>query len=139
MNPAKSTHKLIGCTIRKYSPLKKCSKPFIPPQTDGMIRFPFNIGCSESKVIFKRRKKANVSNKNALRGANVLTSCFSLRTPATNKHSQHTEKPALSLRQGMRRSLRRTFFRPEVHCDLDQLMFEFWREGRAASVTGLLC
>ena len=37
----------------KYSPLWKCSKLFIPPQTDGMIRFSFNIGCSESKVIFK--------------------------------------------------------------------------------------
>ena len=31
-------------------------KTFIPPQTDGMIRFSFNIGCSESKVIFKWRK-----------------------------------------------------------------------------------
>ena len=51
---------IIGCTIRKYSPLKKCSKPFIPPQTDGMIRFSFNIGCSESKVIFKRRKKSKL-------------------------------------------------------------------------------
>ena len=55
-----------------------------------------------------------MSNKNALQGANVRTSCISLRTPATNKHSQHTEKPALSLRYGMRRSLRRTFFRPEL-------------------------
>ena len=43
---------------KKYSPLWKCSKPFIPPQTDGMIRFSFNIGCSESKVIFKRWKKS---------------------------------------------------------------------------------
>ena len=60
--------------------------------------FFFNIGCSESKVILKQRKKANISNKNALQGANVRTSCISLRTPATNKHSQHTEKPALSLR-----------------------------------------
>ena len=37
----------------KHSPLWKWSKLFIPPQTDGMIRFSFNIGCSESKVIFK--------------------------------------------------------------------------------------
>ena len=36
----------------KYSPLWKCSKLFIPPQTNGMIHFSFNIGCSESKVIF---------------------------------------------------------------------------------------
>ena len=34
----------------------------------------------------------------ALQGANVRTSYTSLRTPATNKRSQHTEKPALSLR-----------------------------------------
>ena len=51
-----------------------------------------------------------MSNKNALQGANVRTLCISLRTPATNKHSQHTEKPALSLRLGMRR----TFFRRDV-------------------------
>ena len=63
-----------------------------------MIHFSFNIGFSESKVIFKRRKKANMSNKNALQGANFGTSYISLRTPATNKHSKHTEKPALSLR-----------------------------------------
>ena len=34
-----------------------------------------------------------------VQGANVPTSCISLRTPATNKHSQHTEnsrlKPAI--------------------------------------------
>ena len=28
-------------------------KTFIPPQTDGMIRSSFNIGCSESNAIFK--------------------------------------------------------------------------------------
>ena len=57
-----------------------------------MIHFSFNIDCSESKVIFKRRKKANMSNKNALQGANVRTSCISLRTPATNKHKVNTQK-----------------------------------------------
>ena len=31
-----------------------------------------------------------MSNKNALQGTNVRTSCISLRTPATNEHSQHT-------------------------------------------------
>ena len=31
----------------------KCSKRFIPPQTDGMICFYSNISVSESKVIFK--------------------------------------------------------------------------------------
>ena len=52
--------------------------------------FSFNIGCSESKVILKRRKKANTSNKNALQGANVRTSCISLRTPATNQQQTNT-------------------------------------------------
>ena len=33
-----------------------------------------------------------MSNRNALQGANVRTSCVSLRTPATNKQSQHTQK-----------------------------------------------
>ena len=37
----------------KYKPLWKCSKRFILPQTNGMICFYSNIGCSESKVIFK--------------------------------------------------------------------------------------
>ena len=78
----------------KYSPLQKCSQPFIPPQTDGMIHFSLNIGFSESKVIFKRRKKANMSNKNALQGANFGTSCTSLRTPATNKQTQSTRRKA---------------------------------------------
>ena len=53
--------------------------------------FSFNIGCSESKVILKRRKKANISNKNALQGANVRTSELQ-----QHKHSQNIE--TLSLR-----------------------------------------
>ena len=36
-----------------------------------------------------------MSNKIALQRANVRTSCISLRTPATNKHSQHTENSRL--------------------------------------------
>ena len=54
-----------------------------------MIRFSFNIGYAESKVIFKPRKKQNMSNKNALQGANVRTSSISLRTPA-RKQTQST-------------------------------------------------
>ena len=38
-------------------------KTFIPPQTGGMIRSSFNIGCSESKVIFKWRKNNKNNNK----------------------------------------------------------------------------
>ena len=41
----------------------KCSKRFIPPPTDGMICFYTNIGCSESKVIFKWRKNNNKNKK----------------------------------------------------------------------------
>ena len=53
------------CTIlsEKYKPLLKCSKRFIPPQTDRMICFYSNIGCFESKVIFKWRKNNNDKNK----------------------------------------------------------------------------
>ena len=42
-------------------------------------------------------KKANMSNKNALQGENVRTSCISLRIPdqETNKHGQHTENSRL--------------------------------------------
>ena len=65
-------------------------------------QFSFNIGCSESKVILKRRKKANISNKNALQGANIRASCISLRTPATNKHSQHGEKRKARLEPAIR-------------------------------------
>ena len=36
-----------------------------------------------------------MSNKNSLHGANVRTSCISLSTPATDKHSQHTENSHL--------------------------------------------
>ena len=44
----------LKCTIiRKILASLKMFKTFIPPQTDGMIRSSFNIGCSESKVIFK--------------------------------------------------------------------------------------
>ena len=49
----KSTHKSNAQLSEKYKPVWKCSKRFIPPQTDGMICFYSNIGCSEPKVIFK--------------------------------------------------------------------------------------
>ena len=38
-------------------------KTFYSNSTDGMICFYSNIGCSESKVIFKWRKTNNNSNK----------------------------------------------------------------------------
>ena len=105
-------------------------KTFIPPRTDGMIRSSFNIGCSESKVVFKWRKNNNNNIKKSLyrplQGANFRTSCISQTNTRPVQVSHQTEKPALSLRYGMRRSLRRTFFRPEVLHDL----------GRYAKKTG---
>ena len=59
----KSTHNSNAQLSEKYSPLWKCSKRFIPPQTDGMTCSSFNISCSESKVIFRWRK----NNKNNIK------------------------------------------------------------------------
>ena len=70
-------------------------KTFFPPQTDGMIRSSFNIGCSESKVIFNWRKTNKNNNKKRikrlyrpLQGANVRTSCIS-QTNTVDGQSTH--------------------------------------------------
>ena len=52
--------------------------------------FPLILVVPNPKYFSSDVKKANMSNKNALQGTNVRTSCISLRTPPTNKHSQHT-------------------------------------------------
>ena len=94
----------------------KCSKLFIPPQTDGVICFSFNIGCWES-VWFssdeKKHKKGFIRSKRS-HLVYFIQSQSELSQNDTNKQSQHTEKPALSLRWGIHRSLHRTFFRPEA-------------------------
>ena len=77
----------------QYSPLWKCSKLFIPPQTDGMIRFCFNIGCSESKVIFKWRRTKTTHMVKRLFEKQTFTPCafhsVSAKTlSVTNKHSR---------------------------------------------------
>ena len=59
------------------------------PQTDGMIRSSFNIGCHESKVIFKWRKNNNKKKNRPLQGANVRTSCISQTN--TVDTASHTE------------------------------------------------
>ena len=52
-----------------------------------MICFYSNIGCSESKVIFKWRKNNNNNkNKKLLQGANVHTSCISFNL-SQNSHT----------------------------------------------------
>ena len=85
----------------KYSPLWKCSKLFIPPQTDGMIRFSFNIGWSESKVIFKWRKTKATHKKKAFREEKVHTLCISfslsqnsLCEKQTNSRTRSTHRKA---------------------------------------------
>ena len=78
----------------KYSPLWKCSKLFIPPQTNGMIHFYFNIGCSESKVIFSSEEKQKPhKSKRAFREANVCISFSLISLSVTNKHSQTHSRP----------------------------------------------
>ena len=68
-----------------------------------MVRSSFNIGCSESKVIFKWRKNENNNKKRIktlyrpLQGGNIPTSCIP-QTNTVDTDSQHTEKPAISLR-----------------------------------------
>ena len=76
---------------QKNTNLLKCSKRFIPPQTDGMICFYSNIGCSESKVIFKWRKNNNNKNrKKPLQGANVCTSCISFSLSQNSYRTRQT-------------------------------------------------
>ena len=74
-----------------------------------MIRFYSNIGCSEYKVIFKWRKKKQQQQhqqqqiklrlyKEPTFAPRVFHSVSELSQNVTNKRSQQTEKPALSLR-----------------------------------------
>ena len=105
----KSTHKLIECTIRKILASLEMFKTFY--SISNWPNDPFfscNIGCSESKVVFKWWKKTNKqtnkqTNKKACKGANVPTSCISFRLSQNSlsdkqldKQTQ-SEKPALSL------------------------------------------
>ena len=72
-----------------------------------MISFYSDIGCSESKVIFKWLKSKNINkNKNKQKGfarrkrshlVYFIQSQSELTQNDTNKRSQQTEKPALSL------------------------------------------
>ena len=89
-----------------HKPLWKYSKRFIQPQTDRIICFYSNIGCSESKVISSDEKTTTTKrNEKTLQGANVRTSCISFslsqnsHRTTQNKCSQQrqTEKPAPAL------------------------------------------
>ena len=66
----------IECTIiRKIQTCLEMFKSFIPPQTDGMICFHSNIGCSESKVIFKWGKKTTTKTKKSLYEEQTFAPC----------------------------------------------------------------
>ena len=70
-------------------------KTFYSTSTDGMICFYSNIGCSESKVIFKWRKNNNNNSnrkKKPLQGASVRTSCitFSLSQNSLTERDKQT-------------------------------------------------
>ena len=57
-----------------------------------MIRFCFNIGCSESKVIFKwRRTKTTHKGKKAFREANVHTLCISFSLSQNSLSDKQTQ------------------------------------------------
>ena len=71
----------IECTIIwKIQTSLEMFKKFYSSSDWRMICFYSNIGCSESKEIFKWRKNNNNNNKNKkkpLQGVNVRTSCIS--------------------------------------------------------------
>ena len=84
-----------------HKPLWKYSKRFIQPQTDRIICFYSNIGCSESKVISNDEKTTTTKrNEKTLQGANVRTSCISFslsqnshRTTQTNAVNKQKSPP----------------------------------------------
>ena len=66
---------------------------FISPQTDGIICFYSNIGCFESKVIFKWRNNNNNKNNNKkmpLQGANVRISWISFSLSQNSHGTRQT-------------------------------------------------
>ena len=97
---SKSTLNSKAQLSEKYSPLWKCSKPFIRPQTDGLIRFPFNICCSEvtKKQQEQQQKK---TNKKALQTSTTskrfalcaLVNAYPVHfTKKCSRHGQSTQK-----------------------------------------------
>ena len=91
----------LECTInRKILSSLRMFKMLIPPQTDGVIRSSFNIGCSESKVIFKWRKTTITTTTTKrmkrlyrpLQGAKVRTSC--IWQTKDSRHGQSTHRKA---------------------------------------------
>ena len=68
-------------------------KTFYSSSDWRMICFYSNIGCSESKVIFKWRKNNNNSKNNKkkpLQGANVRTSCISFSLSQNSHRTRQT-------------------------------------------------
>ena len=99
----KSTHNSKAQLSEKYSPLWKCSKPFIRPQTDGpdgLIRFPFNIGCSEvtKKQQEQQQKKTNKKALQTSTRSKRVALCALVNaypehfTKKCSRHGQSTQK-----------------------------------------------
>ena len=81
----------IECTIiRKIQTSLEMFKTFYSSSDWRMICFYSNIGCSESKVIFKWRKNNNKNKKKPLQGANVRTSCISFSLSQNSHRTRQT-------------------------------------------------
>ena len=79
--------------IRKVQTSLEMFKTFYSSSDWRMICFYSNIGCSESKVIFKWRKNNNNSKNNKkkpLQGANVRTSCISFSLSQNSHRTRQT-------------------------------------------------
>ena len=86
----------IECTIiRKIPASLEMFKTFYSSSDWRMICFYSDIGCSESKVIFKWRKNNNNNNKNKkkpLQGANVRTSWISFSLSQNSRRTRQTNE-----------------------------------------------
>jgi len=95
-SPYFAGHKInsqIECTIiRKIQTSLEMFKTFYSSSDRRMICFYSNIGCSESKVIFKWRQNNNnnKSKKKPLQGANVRTSCSSFSLSQNSHRTRQT-------------------------------------------------
>ena len=112
----------------KYSPLWKCSKLFIPPQTNDIIHFSFNIGCSESKVVFSSDEKQKPhKSKRAFREANAHTLCISFglsQNSLGDKHSRtkstHRKSQPWACDKGYAEACAERFSALNFHTELSQ-------------------
>ena len=82
----------IECTIiRKIQTSLEMFKTFYSSSDWRMVCFYSNIGCSESKVIFKWRKNNKNNKKKPLQRANVRTSCNSFSLGQNSHRTRQTK------------------------------------------------